>query len=87
MYKCSNNHSPDYISDIIPLVAEVSNYPLRNRDNISNIYKSLETARRSCIPSFVTHWNSLRANIREADATHLFVKHLRRSFMQCECPF
>ena len=36
MYKCSNNIVPDYISDFIPpRVAEVSNYPLRNRDNIS----------------------------------------------------
>ena len=72
MYKCSDNLVPDYISDIIPpRVADVSNYPLRNRDNISNIYNRIETARRSCIPSSVTHWNSFCANIREAD-TYLF---------------
>ena len=69
MYTCSNNLVPDYISDIIPTrVADVSNYPLRNRDNISNIYIRTETVRRSCIPSSVIHWNSLRANIREADS-------------------
>ena len=68
MYKCSNHIVPAYISDIIPSrVAEVSNYPLRNRDNISNIYNRTKTARRSCIPSSVTHWNRLRTNIREAD--------------------
>ena len=68
MYKCSNNLVPDYISDIIPpRVADVSNYPLRNRDNFSNICNRTETARISCIPSSVTHWNSIRANIIEAD--------------------
>ena len=56
MYKCSNNLVPDYISDIIPpRVADISNYPLRNRDNFSNIYNRTETARISCIPSSVTH--------------------------------
>ena len=36
MYKCSNNLVPDYISDVIPPhVTDVSNYPLRNRENIS----------------------------------------------------
>ena len=78
MYKCSNNLVPDYISDIIPpRVADVSNYPLRNRDNFSNIYNRTETARRSCIPSSVTHWNSLRANIREADTYLSFRKILK----------
>ena len=78
MYKCSNNLVPDYISDIIlPRVAEVSNYPLRNRDNISNIYNRTETARRSCIPSSVTHWNSLRTNVREADTYLSFRRILK----------
>ena len=66
MYKCSNNLVPHYISNIIPTrVAEVLNYPLRNRDNISNIYNRAEIARRSCIPSSVTHWNSLRTNVKK----------------------
>ena len=35
--KCSNNLVPDYISDIIPPhVRDVSNYPLRNRNNLTN---------------------------------------------------
>ena len=38
MYKCSNDLVPDYISDIIPpLVGEVSNYSLRNRQNLENV--------------------------------------------------
>ena len=39
MYKCSDNLVPDYISHIIPShVREVSNYPLRNRNNLTNLY-------------------------------------------------
>ena len=78
MYKCSNNLVPDNISDIIPSrVAEVSNYPLRNRDNISNVNSRTETACRSCIPSAVTHWNSLRTNVREADTYLSFRRILK----------
>ena len=85
MNKCSNNLVPEYISDIIPpRVADVSNYPLRSRDNFSNIYNRTETARRSCIPSSVTHWNSIRANIREADT---YLSFRTQSLIQCECPF
>ena len=79
MYKCSNNLVPDYISDIIPpRVAEFSNFPLRNRDNISNMYNRTETARRSCIQSSVTHLNSLRTNVREADTyIYLFIEYFK----------
>ena len=75
MYKCSNNLVPDYISDIIPPhVSEVSNYPLRNRDNFTNLYTRTETSRRSCIPSSVTCWNDLQSDIREVD-TFLTFRH------------
>ena len=87
MYKCSNNLVSDYISDIIPpRVAEVSNYPLRNRDNISNIYNRTETARRFCIPSFVTHWNSLRTNVIEAD-TYLSFRGILKDEVLCNANF
>ena len=62
MYKRSNNLVSDYVFDIIPpRVAEVSNYPLRNRDNIPNPYNRTETVRRSCIPSSVTQLNIWQA--------------------------
>ena len=79
MYKCSNNLVPDYISEIIPpRVAEVSNYPLRNRCNISNVNNRTETARRSFIPSSVTHWNSLRTLMLEKQTLiYLFVEYLK----------
>ena len=68
MYKCSNNLVPDYISNIIPpLVGEVSNYPLRNRQNIASMHTRTEIFRKSCIPSAVSDWNYLNNNMREID--------------------
>ena len=65
MYKCSNNLVPNYISDIVPpLVGEVTNYPLRNRNNISSIYTRTDISKKSCIPSSVSDWNNLNRDIR-----------------------
>ena len=49
----------------------------------SPVIDDTETARRSFIPSSVTHLNSLRANIREAD-TYLSFRRILLSFMHCE---
>ena len=78
MYKCSNNLVPDYISDIIPpLVHEVSDYPLRNRNNLANVYTRTETSDRSCVPSSVSYWNSLQSYLREADTILAFHHNLK----------
>ena len=51
MYKCTNNLVPEYISDLIPpFVREVSNYPLRNRDNVSSIYTRTEYSQDPVYP-------------------------------------
>ena len=75
MYKCCNNLVPDYISDIIPpFVREISNYPLRNRANLTNIYTRTEISNKSCVPSSVSYWNELQSDLREAD-TFLAFRH------------
>ena len=78
MYKCSNNLVPDYISDIIPpLVCEVSDYPLRNRNNLANVFTRTETSHRSCVPSSVSCWNSLQSDLREAETFLSFHHNLK----------
>ena len=62
MYKCFNNLVPDFISDIIPpFVREVSNYPLRNRDNLTNIYTRVQ--------KFLTDRVSLRLCLTEMNCS------------------
>ena len=84
MYKCSNNLVPDYISDIIPpLVGEVTNYSLRNCQNLANVYTRTEVSHKSCIPSSVSSWNSLNNDIREAD-TYLSFRNAVKSDILCD---
>lgn len=81
MYKCTNSLVPDYISDLIPpLVREVSNYPLRNRNNVSSIYIRTEIFSRSCIPSGVTLWNSLDTSKKQLDSFASFRRSLTSEF-------
>lgn len=78
MYKCTNSLVPDYISDLIPpFVREVSNYPLRNRNNVSSIYSRTEIFSRSCIPSGVTLWNSLDTSLKQLDSFASFRRSLK----------
>ena len=87
MYKCSNDLVPDYISDIIPpLIGEVSNYSLRNRQNLANVYTRTEVSRRSCIPSSVSSWNNLSNDMREADTYLSFRNAVKMIFMRYSCP-
>ena len=82
MYKCSNNLVPNYISDIIPpRVGEITNYPLRNRQNLSNMYTRTEISRKSCIPSSVSNWNSLTNDIREIDTYLSFRNAFKNEFL------
>ena len=88
MYKCSNDLVPDYISDITPpLVGEVSNYSLRNRQNLANVYTRTEVSRRSCIPSSVSSWNNLSNDMREADTYLSFRNAVKNDFfLWYACP-
>ena len=78
MYKCNNGQVPRYISDLIPpLVSEISNYPLRNRANLSSVRTRTEIFKMSCIPSSVLLWNSLSDDIKYAPSFVTFQNSLR----------
>ena len=82
MYKCSNNLVPNYISDIVPpLVGEVTNYPLRNRNNISSIYTRTDISKKSCIPSSVSDWNNLNRDLRDVDTFNSFRNTLKDNIL------
>ena len=82
MYKCKNGQVPRYISDLIPpLVSEISNYPLRNRANLSSVRKRTETFKMSCIPSSVLLWNSLNDDIKYAPSFVTFQNSLRNQML------
>ena len=77
MYKAVNGEIPEYISDLIPpFVRDVTNYPLRNNNNLTIPFTRTETSRKSCIPS-VSLWNSLGENTRNSSSLSCFKNNLR----------
>ena len=59
MYKAVNDLTSEYISDLIPhFVRDVTNYSLRNYNNLRVPFTRTEISRKSCIPSSISLWNS-----------------------------
>ena len=67
MFKTMNGFVPPYISDLIPpVIREVTNYPLRNQNNITTPFCRTKILRYSCIPSSISLWNSLDESLRNS---------------------
>lgn len=81
MYKAVNGLIPEYICDLIPpFVRDVTNYPLRNNNNLTVPFTRIEISRKSCIPSSISLWNSLDEDIRSSSSLPCFknkIKNLR----------
>ena len=88
MYKSVNGLVPSYISELIPpLISEITDYPLRNQNNITVLFSRTETARKSCIPSSITLWNSLDAELRNSSSIASFKHQLKNRQNNCKVPF
>lgn len=82
MYKCTSNTVPGYILDLIPPnVRDISNYPLRNSENISSIYTRTERFARSCLPSSISLWNNLESPIKQNDSFPAFRSSLKQHLL------
>ena len=88
MYKSVNGLVPSYISDLIqPPIHETTYYPLRDQNNITVSFCRTEIARKSCIPSSITLWNSLDEELRNSSTLASFKYQLKNlqnnSKVQC----
>ena len=78
MFKTMNGFVPSYISDLIPpMIREVTNYPLRNQNNITTPFCRTEILRKSCIPSSISLWNSLDESMRNSPSLNSFKYRLK----------
>ena len=78
MYKSVNGFVPSYISNLIPpLIHEITNYPLRDQNNITVPFCRTEISRKSCIPSSITLWNSLDEELRNSSTLASFKYQLK----------
>ena len=60
-----------------PVFERSENYPLRNLENVSNMYTKTEISRKSCIPSSICYWNNLQTDIGEANTLASFHQRLK----------
>ena len=82
MYKALNNMVPEYIFDIIPsFVRDQTNYPLRNRNDLTVPINRTEIFRKSCIPLSTSLWNSLDNNFNEIPSFEGFKKQLKDIYL------
>ena len=78
VYKSVNGLVPSYISELIPpLISEITDYSLRNQNNITVPFSRTETARKSCISSSITLWKSLDAGLRNSSSVASFKHQLK----------
>jgi hypothetical protein len=73
MYKATNNQLPSYVTNLIPpQVNEITNYNLRNRNDITTPNTRLEIYKSSFIPSTVQLWNDLDPTLKSIDSLKQF---------------
>ena len=60
MYKMVNDLTREYLSSICPFfVGQVSNYPLRDRSNLTLPFVRTDKSKKSFLYSAVSLWNSV----------------------------
>ena len=80
IYRSINSLVPTFIAEPIPpLTGNVSNYDLKNRNNITIPFTRINISYRSCIPSSIALWNSLEENLRTIDSVKGFKTHIKNS--------
>lgn len=85
-YKMHNHLVPQTFENLLPpLVANISNYPLRNRDNYSLTNYRLATTEKSFIPSTTRLWNSLDIEIRNKPTLNSFKSALMPKLVKHPC--
>ena len=73
VYKIQNNLAPVYLNNLMPpMVSEMTQYPLRNANNISIPRCRLNIYKNSFFPSSITAWNTLPDEIKNIDQFNKF---------------
>ena len=79
LYKMINGLTPAQLSSLVPSrVGDMTNYPLRNRDNLQTVPARTTLYRNSFIPSVIREWNALPLVYRQANTLPYFKYLLNR---------
>ncbi len=86
-YKIVKNQAPDYLQDLLPpLVGEVNNYFLRNRQNITIPFSRTSVYQHSFFPSSIESWNSLDMDTRQSTPYSLFKSKIQNIYLNNKAP-
>jgi hypothetical protein len=78
MYNFNHGHAPSYLCDLSPpLVRDVTNYPVRNRNDYTVPRCRLSLCQFSFIPSVINLWNSLENDTRNTRTFDSFKINLK----------
>ena len=81
MYKATHQMVPEYIADLIPpLIADTTQYALRNITDLRNISTRTTISQKSCIPSSIYIWNNLNENQKNVYSFSTFKKLISSRF-------
>ena len=72
---------PQYVADLIPpIIADTTQYALRNIRDLRNISARTTMSQKSCIPSSIYIWNNLNENLKNVDSFSTFNKLISGRF-------
>ena len=75
-----------YLYFVLPKpVSQISNYPLRNSNDICNFLCSSSRFQQSFFPSVISAWNSLSDSIRNLPSITNFQTSIKRLFCKKKC--
>ena len=87
MYNMYHGHAPSYMSDLLPpLVRDVTNYPVRNRNDYTVPRCRLSLYQSSFIPFVINLWNSLDNDTRNIRTFDTFKINLKRKVVLAIIP-
>ena len=79
MFKVHHGQVLTYMSDLIPPLRDISNYPLRNMNNYSAQFARTEIFKRWSIPSSISLWNAANNSLKESNTLQAFKHHQESS--------
>ena len=79
-YKMYNDLTPSYLSSLVPQsINNLSQYSLRNADNLQSIHARTNLYFQSFLPSVVRKWNDLSDEAKRSSSVTSFKNYLNRN--------
>ena len=67
-HKMVHGLTPQYLQDLVPIrVGKITNYPVRNRNNLYQIHCRIEIYKNYFLPKMIRKWNSLPLDVRSIE--------------------